>query len=177
MLVEEFQSKVTRRQNCYYWMDYSALEEKAMALLTPPPSGRPAGEHTHVPVFLRHCDLNSGPVPKAWQRQRQRTLILLSASDGGLVEAHFTWPAGPAHLGEGGQSGHWHHGVEFTGTHKFLHHENMAVHNNLSWFSFFSVGFFQKPHLEATKALSSLHIKKMLWSTPVIKTISPTHYQ
>lgn len=45
--------------------------------------------------------------------------------------------------GRGGGGGHWHHGFEFTGTHKFFHHENMAVHNNLSWFSsFFSFGFF-----------------------------------
>lgn len=85
-------------------MDYSALDErrtaleKAKTLLTPPPNGGPAGEYTHVPVFLRCCDLNSGPVPKAWQRQRQHTLILLSASDGGLAEPHFTWPTGPAHL-------------------------------------------------------------------------------
>lgn len=103
-------SKVTRGQNLIiclvligiFCSGWETALEKAMTLLTPPPSGGPAGKHTHVPVFHRRCDLNSGPVPKAWQCQRQHTLILLSASDGGLVEPHFTWPTGPAHLRKGG---------------------------------------------------------------------------
>lgn len=60
----EFDNLFSPYWNILLWMRRTALE-KAMTLLTPPPSGGPAGKHTHVPVFHRRCDLNSGPVPKA----------------------------------------------------------------------------------------------------------------
>lgn len=98
-------------------------------------------ENAHMSaIFLRRCDLSSGPIPKAWQCQRQRTLILLSASYRGLVGPDFIWPVRTAHLRRE-QSGRWQHGVELTRTHKSTHHDNVAVHNNLMLFflsTFFS---------------------------------------